>query len=238
MGVLRCPPFPPRASRRQGRDRRKRPVPVRRARPIHRQLGGNSSFCKEGCWSFGGRRNSRPLSDTLMICTHTLPTCCCPDRPRAPDRRARPTNTLITLTNTLVTLVTYRCPDRNRAHDHGSIHTGKICADHGRPLCSTPRGVPGPLFRTAPAFRNVGGLPLHGACRLQGPSLDLSFQPRFFPFLVELLFLGPLLLVGPTKKAKQATRQSSSCVLISHEVFIKLFCKSPFPHKSVNVFFI
>ena len=33
------------------------------------------------------------------------------------------------------------------------------------------------------------------------------------------------------------TRQSSQ-VFISRKVFMKVFCKSQFPHKSVNLFFI
>ena len=33
-------------------------------------------------------------------------------------------------------------------------------------------------------------------------------------------------------------RRPHACSFVSHKVFLKLFCKSKFPHKSVNLFFI
>ena len=38
--------------------------------------------------------------------------------------------------------------------------------------------------------------------------------------------------------AEPETQNPSSHVLISQKVFIKLFCKSRFPHKFVNLFFM
>ena len=125
-----------------------------------------------------------------------------------------------------------KVPASERESEGGSLKTRPWCIHLREGFVN--RSVAGKLGRFNE--KNISNLYQN---RLDGPIACHVLVPnsRFLKtFLVEIgqVFPQPLYLVTYS----QLWAGSPPVAFISHKVFIKSFCKSQFPHKFVNVFFI